>query len=63
MSNRNQDLKERITITIDKDLLEWLDKQIEEIDQYPPSCSDYSGCIKDEKDMFFRKQEFCDPKY
>ena len=30
MSNRNQELKERITITIDKDLLEWLDKQIDE---------------------------------
>ena len=30
MSNRNQDLKERITITIDKELLEWLDKQIDE---------------------------------
>jgi len=30
MSNRNQELKERITITIDKELLEWLDKQIDE---------------------------------
>ena len=30
MSNRNQELKERITITIDKELLNWLDKQIEE---------------------------------
>lgn len=30
MSNRNQELKERITITIDKELLEWLDKQIKE---------------------------------
>lgn len=30
MSNRNQKIKERITITIDNELLEWLDKQIDE---------------------------------
>ena len=30
MSNRNTELKERITITIDKELLDWLDKQIDE---------------------------------
>lgn len=30
MSNRNQELKQRITITIDKKLLKWMDKQIEE---------------------------------
>jgi len=29
------------------------DEQIEEIEQYPPNCSDYSECVKDEKDMFF----------